>query len=72
MKEFFEPSLKGVKTVLEKQLELAESEHHRVEKIILTGGFGQSPSLQSSLKDYLKGRPNTNGWPMELIVPKDP
>ncbi|KAF2181387.1 Hsp70 family protein-like protein [Zopfia rhizophila CBS 207.26] len=72
MREFFEESLEGVKDVLENQLELAESEGHRVQKVILTGGFGQSPSLQSHLRAYLKGRMNINGWEMDLIVPKNP
>lgn len=61
-----------MKEVLENQLELAESEGYRVQKVVLTGGFGQSPSLKSYLKTYLKGRMNINGWEMDLIVPKNP
>lgn len=72
VREFFEGSLEGVKDVLENQLELAQSEGYRVQKVILTGGFGQSPSLQSHLRTYLKGRMNINGWEIDLIVPKNP
>ncbi|KAF2124677.1 hypothetical protein P153DRAFT_325969 [Dothidotthia symphoricarpi CBS 119687] len=72
MSGFFEDSLAGVKEVLENQLELAESKNHRVEKIILTGGFSQSPSLQSYLRTYLAGRMNIRGWKIDLIVPQNP
>jgi actin-related protein len=72
MRDFFQPSLEGVKRVLENQLELAENKNHRVEKVILTGGFGQSPSLQSYLKDFLQGRTSTKGWAIELIAPTNP
>jgi actin-related protein len=61
-----------VNEVLENQLELAENEGFRVQKIILTGGFGQSPSLQSHLRKYLRERMNINGWEIDLIVPKNP
>ncbi|KAF2707547.1 Hsp70 family protein-like protein [Pleomassaria siparia CBS 279.74] len=72
VRELFEDSLQGVERVLQSQLELAESQGHRVQKVILTGGFGQSPSLQSHLRTYLKKRRNINGWEMDLIVPRNP
>lgn len=68
----FEPSLEGVKDVLENQLELAESQGFGVQKVILTGGFGQSPSLRSYLETYLSKRMNINGWKMDLVVPRNP
>lgn len=72
MKEFYQPSLDKVEAVLASQLERARRAGHTVEKIILTGGFGQSPSLQSHLKQFLDGRTNIKGRQMEMIVPKNP
>jgi actin-related protein len=72
MKNFFQESLAGTKQVLENQLELAENKNERVEKVILTGGFGQSPSLQSYLRAYLKGRTDSKGHNIDLIVPRSP
>lgn len=72
MRKFFEESLLGVREVLESQLELAESGEHRVQKVILTGGFGQSPSLQSYLRMYLEGRRNIKDRKIDLIVPTSP
>jgi actin-related protein len=72
MKGFFENSLAGVKVVLENQLELAESQQHRVQKVILTGGFGQSPSLRSYLRKYLQERRNIKDWEIDLVVPRNP
>ncbi|KAF2624064.1 hypothetical protein BU25DRAFT_348820 [Macroventuria anomochaeta] len=72
MKNFFEPSLAGAKEVLENQLDLAENKDRRVEKVILTGGFGQSPSLQSYLRKYLAERTNAKGRNIDLVVPQNP
>lgn len=72
MKKFFEDSLLGSIGVLESQLDLAGSQGCQVEKVILTGGFGQSPSLQSSIREYLKSRKNIRDWEIELIVPMNP
>ncbi|KAH7385873.1 hypothetical protein BKA66DRAFT_548581 [Pyrenochaeta sp. MPI-SDFR-AT-0127] len=72
MKKFFEYSLQGVRSVLESQLDLAESQGCQVQKVILTGGFGQSPSLQSSLRTYLERRKNIRDWEIDLIVPNNP
>jgi hypothetical protein len=72
MKELFEDSIVGVKSVLENQLALADTQGKRVQKCILTGGFGQSPSLQSHLRVYLAGRPNVAGLEIELLVPSNP
>ena len=72
MRNIFEPSLLGAKEVLENQLDLAENKDRRVERVILTGGFGQSPSLQSYLKAYLAERANLKGGNIDLIVPQSP
>jgi hypothetical protein len=72
MKRFFTESLVGTKEVLENQLELAENKKERVVKVILTGGFGQSPSLQSYLRTYLAERTNSEEQTIDLIVPRFP
>lgn len=72
LKGFFKYSLGGVKKVLSSQLELAQSEGYRIQKVILTGGFGQSPSLQSSLRKFLKERKEVSGWDIDLVVPDNP
>ncbi|KAL1794641.1 hypothetical protein ACET3X_006457 [Alternaria dauci] len=72
MKRFFQPSLVAAKEVLENQLELAENKNRWVEKVILTGGFGQSPSLQSYLRNYLAERSESRGRDIDLVVPRNP
>ena len=71
MRRFFEPSLLGAKQVLENQLDLAENKNRRVERVILTGGFGQSPSLRSYLKAYLAERADLKGGSIDLIAPQN-
>ena len=72
MRRFFEPSLLGAKQVLENQLDLAENKHRRVDRVILTGGFGQSPSLRSYLRTYLAERTNLRRASIDLIAPQNP
>jgi actin-related protein len=72
MRNFFQPSLLCAKEVLENQLELAENKNRWVEKVILTGGFGQSPSLQSYLRTYLAERSDTKGRKIDLVIPRSP
>lgn len=72
MKNIFQPSLIGAKEVLKNQLELAEAKGQLVEKVILTGGFGQSPSLQSYLRTYLSNQKDSEEQSIDLIVPQCP
>jgi actin-related protein len=72
MRKFFQPSLDCAKDVLKNQLELAENKNRRVEKVIVTGGFGQSPSLQSHLRTYLAKRSDSKRKKIDLIVPRSP
>lgn len=72
MFSFFERSMVGVRDVLRSQLEMAESKGHRVEKVVLTGGFGQSPSLQTYLRDFLKEHSASSGRDIDLVVPQNP
>jgi actin-related protein len=72
IKKFFAEPLKGVEEVLDSQLERAKDAGHRVKKIILTGGFGQSPSLKSHLENYLNKKLYPIGGRPKLIVPSSP
>ncbi|KAH7067280.1 hypothetical protein BKA63DRAFT_521873 [Paraphoma chrysanthemicola] len=72
IKKFFAAPLKGVEEVLDSQLERAQNAGCRVEKIILTGGFGQSPSLKSHLENYLAKKLYAIGDRPKLIVPRSP
>jgi actin-related protein len=72
MKKIFRPSLEGARQVLENQLDLAEDQDRLVQKVILTGGFGQSPSLQNHLRAYLAKRASQKGRSPALIIPKNP
>lgn len=64
--------MEKTKEVLESQLDLAEYKDRIVEKVILTGGFGQSPSLQGYLREYLAERAKLKGRRIDLVVPKNP
>ena len=72
MRKIFRPSLEGARQVLENQLDLAEDQDGHVKKVILTGGFGQSPSLQNYLQAYLTKRQSQKQRNVELIVPNNP
>ncbi|KAH7083967.1 hypothetical protein FB567DRAFT_581428 [Paraphoma chrysanthemicola] len=72
IKKFFAAPLRGVEEVLDSQLERAKNAGCRVEKIILTGGFGQSPSLKSHLENYLAKKLYAIGDRPKLIVPRSP
>lgn len=70
--KLFLPSLKAVRRVTQNQLKLAKEAHRHVEKIVLTGGFGQSPSLKSYLEVFLQDRAKISGLETHLIVPRNP
>ncbi|KIX02790.1 uncharacterized protein Z518_08732 [Rhinocladiella mackenziei CBS 650.93] len=79
MKEVFKPCLRGVVKLMRKQLQQAKEARDEargagargfnVQKVILIGGFGESPSLQNHLRDVLSKERNLLGQPIELIRP---
>ena len=71
MHGIFEECLSGVQDVLEGQLTAAieRPDPVTVKKVILVGGFGQSHSLQSQLRQYLKTQQNYIGRPIDLVIP---
>ncbi|PVI00853.1 hypothetical protein DM02DRAFT_671732 [Periconia macrospinosa] len=68
MVHIFQDSLDGVTEVVDKQLASAEKANCCVQKVILTGGFGQSPSLRSHLKKHLSGRENIRNGKIEFVA----
>ncbi|KAJ4299563.1 hypothetical protein N0V90_004809 [Kalmusia sp. IMI 367209] len=69
-RKIFEHSLRGTKTLLIRQLELAEGKGKM--KVILTGGFGQSPALQHYLRKHLGGYNKEKQTKLDLLIPKSP
>lgn len=68
MVHVFKDSLDGVTEVLKEQLEAAKHAKCCVQKVILTGGFGQSPSLRSHLRKELIKLKNFNNEKIELVA----
>ncbi|ORY16547.1 Hsp70 family protein-like protein [Clohesyomyces aquaticus] len=69
---FHDPSLKGTKRMLKAQLELAKDRAYSVSKVILTGGFGQSPSLQSYLHSCVRKERNFEEGEITLLTASSP
>ncbi|KAF2993988.1 hypothetical protein E8E13_001711 [Curvularia kusanoi] len=72
LRKFFKEPLEKTKALLQNQLEQAEEANKRVKKVILTGGFGQSPSLQSHLGSYLQKRLNRGRKDIQLVASDNP
>jgi molecular chaperone DnaK (HSP70) len=54
----FKDCLRGVSDLMLKQLNAAKAKGYSVERVILTGGFGDSPSLRNHLKKILRKERN--------------
>ncbi|KEF55827.1 uncharacterized protein A1O9_08578 [Exophiala aquamarina CBS 119918] len=67
----FEPSLKGVADLLENQLELASVKGLTVSKLIVVGGFGESPSLRGRIEEVIGGKRNLIGTTIDTIWPHE-
>lgn len=66
----FEPSLQDVIKLLEDQLELAGKGNFTVSKLIVVGGFGESPSLRARIQQVISTKLNIIGAPVEVIWPR--
>lgn len=66
----FKEPLQGVSELMRRQLRAAEEKELSVSRVILIGGFGQSPSLKSHLEKVLRKERNYRGLPIELKKPK--
>ena len=73
MRGIFQECLDGVEDVLHEQLLAAvqRSDPVSVKKVILVGGFGQSKSLQSHLRHFLRTQQNYIGRPIDLVTPQE-
>ncbi|KIM98784.1 hypothetical protein OIDMADRAFT_181289 [Oidiodendron maius Zn] len=65
----FKDCLRGVSALMLKQLNAAKANGVSVERVILTGGFGDSPSLRNHLKKALRKERNFLDMPIELETP---
>ncbi|PVH99820.1 hypothetical protein DM02DRAFT_629036 [Periconia macrospinosa] len=66
----FKDSLRGTRDLLKRQLQLAEDK--AVQKVILTGGFGQSPALQDYLRKQLGEYNKAHSTTIALLIPRSP
>lgn len=71
VRQIFEPSLVGTTKLLERQLQLAKERNLIVNKLIVVGGFGESPSLRSRIRQILSTWRNCSGQSVDPIWPKD-
>ena len=69
IKEMFEPSLTGTTDLLERQLDQAFKERLTVSKLIVVGGFGESPSLRNRLTKLVESKRNLAGNEIDIIWP---
>jgi molecular chaperone DnaK (HSP70) len=66
MYEVFKYCLRGVSDLMLQQLKAAKAKGVSVERVILTGGFGDSPSLRNHLKKILRKERNLLDLPIDL------
>ncbi|KAF2129966.1 hypothetical protein P153DRAFT_315435 [Dothidotthia symphoricarpi CBS 119687] len=67
MMEIFRPSLDCVKRLMEDQLLSARRKNMAVDKVVLVGGFGDSPALQTHLTLRLKELDRFHGTRVAII-----
>ncbi|PMD30615.1 hypothetical protein L207DRAFT_549324 [Hyaloscypha variabilis F] len=66
----FQESLDKTADLLIAQLEMVKAKGSAVQKVILIGGFGQSPSLQAHLRNVLATEKNFLGQEISLLIPR--
>ncbi|KAE9377463.1 hypothetical protein N431DRAFT_329570 [Stipitochalara longipes BDJ] len=66
----FEESLSKTANLLREQLEMVKAKGSAVQKVILIGGFGQSPSLQTRLRNLLATEKNFLDQEIHLLIPR--
>lgn len=71
IRALFEPSLKGVTDLVERQLQLANAKGLTVSKLIVVGGFGESPSLRGRIEEVIASKRNIIGATIATIWPKE-
>ncbi|KAF2734482.1 hypothetical protein EJ04DRAFT_602989 [Polyplosphaeria fusca] len=69
VEDIFRKSLRGTMKVLKNQLDMAGVQERPVKKVILTGGFGQSPALQNYLRSFIGRQRNCLNENIDFLVP---
>lgn len=69
MKNVFKGCLRKTADLLREQLRSAKEAGFAVQKVVLVGGFGHSPSLENHLKGVLAGERNSLRQPIKLMLP---
>ena len=70
MKDIFMPRLEGIGNLVKSQLRQAAENGICINKVILIGGFGESPSLKSHLRAVLGVERNLLDCPIEAVFPR--
>ena len=63
------PSLKTISELLEDRLKEARQENASIDKVVLAGGFGDSPALKDFLDDTITQYNRDHGTDIELSCP---
>lgn len=71
IRDVFEPSLKGTAELLKRQLELAKDKNLTVSKLVVVGGFGESPSLRARIREVLTAHCDEDSRAIGVLWPKD-
>lgn len=66
MYDVFKDCLRGISDLMLKQLNAAKDKGVNVQTVILTGGFGESPSLRNHLKKVLRKERNQLNQPIDF------
>lgn len=68
--EVFDPVLEKVNNLMVKQIEKAKQSSYNVDKVIVVGGFAESPALQNALIRSISDYNNANTANIQLIWPE--
>jgi hypothetical protein len=67
MEELFQPSLETIDTLMREQVYYAISNNIGIDKVVLAGGFGDSPALKEYLTNSLQSINNSEDKNMRLV-----
>lgn len=69
MEQMFKPSCRGIRELMAQQIVTARSKGYVVDKVVVVGGFADSPYLTKFLKNSVGGINTQIGTVTELIFP---
>ncbi|KAH4006322.1 hypothetical protein HBI56_024010 [Parastagonospora nodorum] len=67
LQDLFDKSLKTIECLLLDQIEHAQRSNTKIDKVVLVGGFGDSPALKDYLKSSLQRYNAQHGTTMQLV-----